>query len=618
MSLPLPLFSGAARRRTGVGVVPVQLKKMSKHKGELADFTTDRRVIVLSIISLVIGALGAVVALALLDLIQFFTNLCFFGRVSVSSANTPATSHLGLWVIVIPAAGGLVIGLMARYGSDKIRGHGIPEALEAILIGRSKMEPKVAVLKPLSSAISIGTGGPFGAEGPIIMTGGAFGSLIAQFIHLSSAERKTLLVAGAAAGMAAVFATPLAAVLIAVELLLFEWKPRSFIPVAVASVTAGVLRIPLLGAGPIFGVPPHAALNYQGILWALVVGLLAGGASAVLTGMVYLFEDLFQKLPLHWMWWPVLGGLAVGIGGYLDPRVLGVGYGVIHALLNGQILGAALVGLVVGKSLVWSISLGSGTSGGVLAPLLMMGGALGALVGPWIPVGDAAIWATLGMAAVMGGTMRSPFTAIVFTLELTHDFNLLPGLLVACVAAEAVTVLTLKRSILTEKVARRGHHLVREYAIDPLDVHRVSEVMITDMPTVPENTTIEQLFTSLTKDGRSLVRRQGAPIVDEEGKLIGVITQSDILRGVQEGKGDQPVSAVGSLEPIVIYEDDLLREAVLKMLSNDIGRLPVVDRQDPANLVGYVDRSHIMTGRMRWYEEEHHRERRWSLAHLPN
>jgi H+/Cl- antiporter ClcA len=356
----------------------------------LADFTTDRRVLVLTFLALVIGAIGAVVAFALVWLIGVITNLAYYHRLS-SAFVSPAGHHLGLASVLVPVVGGLVIGLMARFGSEKIRGHGIPEALEAILIGRSRLDAKVAILKPVSSAVSIGTGGPFGAEGPIIMTGGAFGSLFAQFFHLSAAERKTLLVAGAAAGMSAIFASPMAAVLLSVELLLFEWKPRSFIPVSAAAIVAAALRVPLLGAGPIFPVPAHAPLGGEGLFFALLVGLIAGLGSGLLTALVYGFEDLFQKLPIHWMWWPAIGGLCVGIGGLIDPRVLGVGYDTIHALVAGKLFGMAAASLLLGKALVWSIALGSGTSGGVLAPLLMMGGALGALEAPFLPAGDAAL-----------------------------------------------------------------------------------------------------------------------------------------------------------------------------------------------------------------------------------
>ena len=416
----------------------------------LGDFTTDFRVVTLTLMAIVIGAISALVAYALVWLIGAITNLAFYFRFS-SSFVDPAGNHLGYWVILVPMVGGLIVGLMAYFGSEKIRGHGIPEALEAILIGRSRIEAKVAVLKPVSSAIAIGTGGPFGAEGPIIMTGGAIGSLFAQFFDLSSAERKTLLVAGAAGGMAAIFSAPLAAVLIAVELMLFEWKPRSFIPVAFSAVVAAGVRIPLLGHGPIFPVPSHPDLTGKQLALSLIAGLIAGLASIVLTNLVYGFEDLFRKLPIHWMWWPVIGGLFVGIGGVIDPRVMGVGYDNIHALLLGKIVGGAIVGLLIGKALVWSIALGSGTSGGVLAPLLMIGGALGVLESHVISPGDPGLWAAISMAAVMGGTMGAPFTAIVFTVELTHDFNILPGVLLGCIASSAVTVLTTKRSILTEK-----------------------------------------------------------------------------------------------------------------------------------------------------------------------
>ncbi|HLH54157.1 MAG TPA: chloride channel protein, partial [Verrucomicrobiae bacterium] len=386
----------------------------------LSDFRTDKRVLILSALALPIGAISALVAKALLWLISVITNLAFFHRFSAAPA-LPQDHHLGYWVVIVPVLGALIIGLMARYGSEKIRGHGIPEALEAILLGRSLVQPTVAILKPISSAISIGTGGPFGAEGPIIMTGGAFGSIFAQLFHLSSAERKTLLVAGAAGGMAAVFVTPVAAVLLAVELLLFEWKPRSFIPVVVASVTAAALRVPLLGAGPIFPVNAHSALGPQVILMAAGVGLLVGLGSCLLTILVYACEDLFGHMPIHWMWWPALGAVVVGLGGAWDPRVLGVGYETIRELLRGELLGTALISLLLLKALVWSVALGSGTSGGVLAPLLIMGGALGALVGQFVHWGDPGLWAMVGMASMMAGTMRSPLTGLVFALELTHD-----------------------------------------------------------------------------------------------------------------------------------------------------------------------------------------------------
>jgi H+/Cl- antiporter ClcA/CBS domain-containing protein len=559
--------------------------------------------------ALAIGAIGSVVAYVLIWLIAAITNLAFYHRFSAAPA-VPQGHHLGLWVVLVPVAGALVVGFMARFGSEKIRGHGIPEALEAILLGRSRIQPKVAILKPLSAAISIGTGGPFGAEGPIIMTGGAFGSMFAQRFHLSAAERKTLLVAGAAAGMSAVFATPVAAVLLAVELLLFEWKPRSFIPVAVASIVASVLRMPLLGAGPIFPVSPHAPLSGAELAIAAGLGVLAGFGSGLLTMLVYACEDLFQKLPLHWMWWPAIGAVFVGVGGLIEPRVLGVGYDTIHSLLRGELVGAVVVGLLVAKALVWSIALGSGTSGGVLAPLLIMGGALGAFAGSCIPVGDPGLWALIGMAAMMGGTMRSPLTAMVFAVELTRDFNLFPALLVGSVMAFGVTVLLMRRSILTEKLARRGYHITREYSIDPFELARVREVMDKNVPTVPAAMKLSELSDRIAQGDPDLSRRQGTLIVDEQNQLVGIITRGDIVRALRQNQADgMTVADAGSTELAVAFPDESLHAALTKMLNRDIGRLPVVERDNPTRVVGYLGRAALLSARMRLHEEENLRQR---------
>ncbi|MCC6568007.1 MAG: chloride channel protein [Anaerolineales bacterium] len=586
----------------------------TNNEAQLADFTTDKRVLVLSGMAIIIGVIGSLVADALVWLINLFTNLAYYQRLSAQEAS-PAGNQMGIWAVFVPVIGGLIIGLMARYGSDKIRGHGIPEALEAILIGRSRMEPKVAVLKPVSSAISIGTGGPFGAEGPIIMTGGAIGSLFAQFFHLTSAERKTLLVAGAAAGMAAIFSAPVAAVLLAVELLLFEWKPRSFIPVALAAAVAGAMRVTFLGAGPIFAIPPHESLGGWALLIACLVGIAAGLASGILTTLVYFFEDLFERLPIHWMWWPILGGLAIGIGGLIDPRVLGVGYGVIHQLLRGEMIGAAVLGLLIVKALVWSIALGSGTSGGVLAPLLIMGGALGAFLSQWIPYGDAGLWALIGMAAIMGGTMRSPLTSMVFVLELTHDLNVLPGLLLACILADVVTVLLLRRSILTEKVARRGHHLTREYSVDLFDLTRVGEVMDKEPVTIPAATTVADFSARIARGDPQVARRQGTPIVDAKGALLGMLTRNDIVRALEtDPNGNLTVLEAGSSNLIVAFPDEPLKDAVARMLRHDIGRLPVVSRADQRQLLGYLGRTGLLEARFRNIREEEQRERRWDVA----
>jgi H+/Cl- antiporter ClcA/CBS domain-containing protein len=576
---------------------------------QLADFRTDKRMLLLTALALPIGALSALVAKVLIWLIAVITNFSFFLRFS-DAAVTPQENHLGFWVVLVPVAGALIIGLMARYGSEKIRGHGIPEALEAILLGRSLIEPKVALLKPISSAISIGTGGPFGAEGPIIMTGGAFGSIFAQMFNLTAAERKTLLVAGAAGGMSAVFSTPMAAVLLAVELLLFEWKPRSFIPVAAASMVAAILRVPLLGAGPIFPVIPHIALGSEALVVAVGVGIVTGLASGLLTMLVYACEDMFLRVPIHWMWWPALGAVVVGLGGWLDPRVLGVGYGTIHGLMRGELLGAAVASLLIAKAVVWSVSLGSGTSGGVLAPLLIIGGALGALLGQWTTVGDPGLWAMVAMAGMMGGTMRSPLTGIIFVLELSHDVKVLPELMAGSVAALAVTVLLMRRSILTEKLARRGQHIVREYSVDLLELLRVGEVMDKEAPRVTSETSVRELSSRIAAGDPAVSRRQGTLIVGEQNNLLGIITRGDMVRSLQaKPDGKMTVLEAGKRSLILAYADEPLYDAIARMVRNDIGRLPVVERQDPSRVVGYLGRASILQARWRYHQEEEVRNR---------
>jgi CIC family chloride channel protein len=574
---------------------------------ELGDFTATRRVVPIALLAIVIGVLASFVALALLRMIGLFTNLFFFQRWS-SALASPADHELGQLVIFVPVLGALIIGLMARYGSDRIRGHGIPEAIESILLRGSRIEPKVALLKPVSAAISIGSGGPFGAEGPIIMTGGALGSLIAQLFHLTSAERKTLLVAGAAAGMSATFGSPVAAALLAVELLLFEWKPRSFIPVALASATAALLRPYLIGAGALFVVPPHAALlSPLGIAGCVLSGLLAAGLSGLLTLSVYAFEDLFEKLPIHWMWWPALGGLVIGLGGLIYPHALGVGYDVIEQLLQGKLIGPALLVLLFVKWTIWSVSLGSGTSGGVLAPLLMMGAALGGVEAQWFPDMGLGFWQVISMGAILGGTMRSPLMAIVFVLELTHDINLLLPLLLAVTLAHATTVLLLRRSILTEKVSRRGFHLTREYATDPLEILFAREVMASDVAAIPLSARRPEIATAINGERRA---QSIFPVVDEGGELVGVVTRW-MLEQWADGDGadfDTSVLAIAH-QAITAYPDESLRAVMNRMAETGLTSLPVVQRENPRRLLGNITLRDMLKARVRHIEEEKRRER---------
>jgi chloride channel protein, CIC family len=556
----------------------------------LGDFTTDRRVLMLVAMAIPVGAGGGLAAWVLLHAIALATNLVWFQTLSAQTVSLAGLKP-SLWMVLAPALGGLVIGLMARFGSERIRGHGIPEAIEAILIGGSRMQPKVAILKPLSSAISIGTGGPFGAEGPIIMTGGALGSLFAQCFSLSAAERKTLLVAGSAAGMTAIFGTPIAAVLLAVELLLFEWKPRSLIPVIGACVVASVLRPLLVGSGALFPFAGHLDLPWWGLFAFIGVGVVAGLQSGLLTGLLYKAEDLFGLIPLHWMWWPAIGGVVVGLGGLLEPRALGVGYDIIGDLLSSHIAVSAVVAILLVKSAIWIVALASGTSGGVLAPLLIFGGCAGWLEGQWLP-GDHGAWALIAMAAMMGGTMRSPLTAILFAVELTGDFALLGPLLVATSAAYALTVLLLKRSILTEKIARRGQHVVREYSIDPFELQRVNEVMVREVDTLPAAMPVEEAVAFFSSE---VQRHKSYPLIDADGLVAGIVSRADVLRWRAESPhADETLfDRVSDRSLTVGYPNEPVSHLADRMVAADVGRVPIVESHT-MRLVGLVSRKDLL------------------------
>ncbi|MDE2580934.1 MAG: chloride channel protein [Rhodospirillales bacterium] len=585
----------------------------ARHAGAAAggDFSTRPRVILLAAMAVPVGLCGVGSAWVLLRLIALVNGVAYYGTLSTAHGILISLDRLGPWSILVPVAGSLLVGLMARFGSDKIRGHGIPEALEAILIGQSRIEPLVALLKPLSSAIAIGTGGPFGAEGPIIMTGGALGSLFAQFFHLTSAERKTLLVAGASAGMTAVFNTPIAAVLLAVELLLFEWKPRSFLPVVVACMTAAVTRGLVLPVGLLF--PHHGTLPLDPLteLACAGVGVMCGALSGVLTTMVYAVEDGFQKLNLHWMWWPLLGGLVVGLGGLVDPRALGVGYVDIAALLGGTVAPAEVVRLMLVKAVIWAAALGSGTSGGVVAPLLIVGSCAGALIGTVMAHGSIGDWALIGMAATMGGTMRIPLTAALFAIELTGDSTLSVPLLTACGASFAFTVLVLRRSILTEKIARRGRAIMCEYSVDPLALSLVSDVMVSPVETLPATMTVSEMLTFFTA---SAPRHKAYPLLDGEGRPIAMVSRADALNVLGHhasgGLGRQAVplaEALGGRAVVTAFPDEAVASLVDRMVEHDLSRVPVVRPVD-GKLVGLVARKDLLAVRARLLEEERGRQ----------
>ena len=576
----------------------------------LGDFSTTPRMLLIAGLAVPVGVVSAIAAWVLLRLIGLITNGVFYHRTS-SKLVAPGAEHHPWWLILLaPAAGGLVVGLMARYGSEKIRGHGMPEAIEAILLGGSKIQPRVALLKPVSSAIAIGTGGPFGAEGPIIMTGGALGSLFAQFLHLTADERKTLLVAGSTAGMAATFNSPLAAIMLAVELLLFEWRPRSLMPVATAVCVATVVRGPLLGHGAIFLAAGPVDLHVSTYLLCVVSGVISAGLALVATVLVYASEDTFRKLPIHWMWWPALGGLVIGIGGLFVPQALGVGYDVIDAELTGSISLGLVVGILVVKTLIWSLSLGSGTSGGVLAPMFMIGGALGALEAQVFPHVGLGFWALIALAGVLGGVMRSPFTGIIFALELTHRWDAILPLVIASMTACAVSVLILKRSVLTEKIARRGYHLTREYDVDPLEIMFVSEVMTTELVEFDQALSINQAAAALEdpEDDYAAWRQQLYPVVDSAGRLVGVVKRGDLLAASTHDE-TTALHAILTTDPIVTHSDQTLRHVAELMAINEVTTIPILDRDDPTLAIGIVSLPQLLTGRQRDQQEARDRER---------
>ncbi|RVD57560.1 chloride channel protein [Mesorhizobium sp. M2D.F.Ca.ET.185.01.1.1] len=580
------------------------MKSAHAGNGHLRDFTTDPRVLLIAAIAVVVATAGLFAGIVLLKLIRLATNIAYFGQFTLAELRLEDTP-LGLAAVLVPVIGALIIGLMARFGSEKIRGHGIPEAIEAILLGRSRLDAKVAVLKPLSSAISIGSGGPFGAEGPIIMTGGAIGSLIAQMLPVSDNERKTLLVAGAAAGMTTVFGTPIAAIMLAVELLLFEWTPRSFIPVAVAAIVAEVERTLLHLPSTIFPFSGTMEASIAGLGGWVLVGIAAGLLSGLLTQLVYACEDAFLKLPIHWMWWPMIGGLVVGIGGLIEPHALGVGYDNIANMLDGRTVATAALLLLVVKAVIWSVALGSGTSGGVLAPLLIMGGAMGAVLSGILPEASPGIWPLLAMAATMGGTMRAPLTATFFATELTGNTHVLVPLIAACATAHAVTVLLMKRSILTEKVARRGHHIIREYRVDPFALTRVREVMTSKVESVPATMTLHGAATFLTAPD---TRHPSFPVIDEAGHVLGVIDPPAILRWRRNGKHRN--ATLGELlagsKITLAYPDEYLEALSDKLLTANVSHLPVVSRKDE-RLVGYIGWKDMMRVRSKKQAEERER-----------
>jgi len=571
----------------------------------------------ISILAAIIGVVAGLVAFALFTLIGLLWNLVFFQQVSTELTDLDS-NPIGLWMLVVPAIGGFVISLMAKYGTPKIKGHGIPEAMEAVLENRSRISPRVAVFKPIATAIAIGTGGPFGAEGPIIQTGGALGSILGQIVRTTAVERKVLLACGAAAGMAATFNTPIAAVILAIELLLFEFKSRSFIPLVIATVVATTVRMPLLGQGPLFQVTISDFGIPRALPFYILLGLLCGLVAVGFTRVFYWTEDLFERLPVNEFWLPVIGGFGLGIIGYFVPQVLGVGYDTISEILNNQLPLNILLTLMIFKTLALLVSLGSGTSGGLLAPMFMsgaaMGGAFAIILNNMMPGLNLApgAFALAAMAAVFGSASRATFAFIIFAFEITQDYHAILPLMLVCVIADGVALVLMRNTIMTEKLARRGLRVPQEYEADVLQQVSVGTMMDPVPMTLPSDLTVQQLADHIAQGEAAYVRHQAFPIVDEHGRLSGIITRGDLLRALETTSGESlSVCQAGTQLLVVTYPDEMLHDALHKLLAHDIGRLPVVRREAPQQLVGYLSRGAILRARQSKLHEEHVREPGW-------
>lgn len=598
-SIPFPVQGGA------VPVSPALNLVLEEAQIPQPTATVDRRVVWLCGVAIVIGIFGALVAQVFIRLIAFVTNLAFFGQISLLPT-PPSENHLGYWVLLIPIIGGLICGFMARYGSKAIRGHGIPEAMEQILTNRSRIPARLTFLKPVSAAIAIGTGGPFGAEGPIIATGSALGSIFGQFFRTTAAERKTLLAAGAAAGMSAIFGSPVAAVLLAIELLLFEFRPRSIIPVALASATAAGLRIVFQGPGPVFHMPDVAAPGIWAVAFYILLGAAMGVAAAAVIRIVYFTEDAFERLPIHWMWWPAIGSIAVGVCGYFVPRTLGVGYENISDILENKWTLGAVAMLCVMKFISWNISIGSGHSGGTMAPLFTIGGALGQVLAglavmllPGVGI-DLKVAGLVGMAAMFAGASRAFLASTVFAFEATQQpFSLLP-LLAGCSTSYLVATMLAKNSLMTEKIVRRGVAAPHEYSPDMLEQVLVGTVASKHVVALSTKQTLGQVRQWIASDGPDS-RHQGFPVVDADGVLVGVLTRRDFVSS--KAADSILLKDLITKLPKFVYENTTARQAVDHMVRHDIGRLPVMTHDKPPKLVGMLTRSDILSVYRRGLEE---------------
>lgn len=575
--------------------ISLSLNELNQQDNSPNSIYQKKRLLHISLLSIAVAIAISLIAKVLIYLIDLVTNIAFFGTIDLEF-RSPADNTLGLWVILIPVIGGALVGLMALYGSKAIRGHGIPEAMEQILTNKSKIKPSIAFLKPVSAAIAIGTGGPFGAEGPIIATGGAFGSTLGQLLKITPNERKVILAAGATAGMSAIFGTPIAAIFLAIELLLFEFSPRAILPVALACITGAAGHHLLFESGPVFPMPDLEIPSNLALGIYSFIGLVIGLISLALTKAVYFIEDAFEKLPIHWMWWPAIGGLAVGIIGFYFPHTLGVGYENITNMLSGTVPLTLMLSLCFFKFLSWAIALGSGTSGGTLAPLLTIGGATGAISGSLIlsffPDSGISIpmAALIGMSSMFAGASRAYLTSITFALESTMQSNALLPLLGACTGSYLISFFFMENTIMTEKIARRGVYTPDSYEPDVLRKMSVSEVIKENLLVLSAKNTIEEIRSFFDTEPPS---ENYFLVVDENDSFEGIVNILDIYN-----KNHNPESSVSVITKkgfSFINDNDSLAKAVDLMSKSNEEFLPVISSGDERTINAVLTYKDILT-----------------------
>jgi chloride channel protein, CIC family len=587
--------------------VPVTRETVSNKEGEFG-IALEPEVIKICGCALVVGLIGGLVAQGLLELIYLFTNIFFYGKLSFA-ITYPTNNHVGLWVILIPALGGLVVGVMIHFWEPTLKGHGIPEAMEAVLFGQSKMRLRVAILKPLATAFAIGTGGPFGAEGPIIQTGAAVGSLFARAVRLSPYYRRVLLASGAAAGMAATFTAPFAGILVAVELLLFELRARSFIPVALASAVATAVRVHFVGWAPLFPTPAYRLTSMHELWLFGVLGILMGLVGVAMIRTLSWLEDFFDDLPIKGalIWSPVIGALILGAIGYFYPQVLGTSYDTIRDMLNNRLTPGRLIGTSIAKFWALVISLGSGTTGGVFAPSLVVGGGIGAVFGmgchhlfPNV-VGNPAFYALVAMGAAFAGIARAPFTSIVFLLELSHNPNAILPLVVCVMVSDGLVRLCSRESIMTVKLIKRGLVVLQDYSVPVLMRARIAQVMRKQFSVVHADDELRVVLSNFLPGTVDLM-----PVLEKDGTLLGIVEAHDLLRSDPPGH-HITMGEIVRQNYVLAYPEELVDQVHRDMMAKDVENVVVVPLRGDATPIGIARANDILQLR-RWLMEEEARE----------